>query len=271
MWKYPQMRVRPTWVIVVAACVVTAIAFPAAGSRRISTTTIRVVSPITATGLTVGYRVVETVDGDCFASSDVLAGRIYRCSSGNYLSDPCWLDPRFSAHDHVVCLAAPWEHDLTAIAVKKPLAVDAGDGSTIAPAYPWGITLSGGRRCIALQGAHDHIVDPKQGERVIDYDCASSHTSLLRGLHESQQPWTIEAINYRPSPFAYLQHTKATRSIAVAWYGSDGTVGAESSLPYTGLPIWWLLASGLAMIAAGQCCNRVGRVRLPFPALASAD
>ena len=49
----------------------------------------------------------------------------------------------------VDCVLEPWTHSLTRIEQASTLAVSQGGRRSI-----WGLTLTGGQRCIAAQGAH---------------------------------------------------------------------------------------------------------------------
>ncbi|MDX6225238.1 MAG: hypothetical protein QOE64_1614, partial [Frankiales bacterium] len=163
--RIPRMRARLVCLIVATTFIGFAVGSPAGASGAHARTVVRVVTPVTATGLAPGYAVTERVHGECLGpASDVIAGQVYRCFYADVVTDPCWRDPRFVGRDHALCLATPWQRSLTQIVLSAPLE-QGGEASTLDPGYPWGITLADGRRCLAAQGAHDHITDPKQGER----------------------------------------------------------------------------------------------------------
>ncbi|MCW2673834.1 MAG: hypothetical protein JWP14_2423 [Frankiales bacterium] len=77
---------------------------------------------------------------------------------------------------------------------------------------PWGLTLRDGRRCIGLQGAHDNFND-----RVVDFDCGTSHTVILRGLRRAGTVWRGDSAMFHASTNAYA--AGPTLTIATVWWG----------------------------------------------------
>ncbi len=215
-----------------------------------------IVSPVTATGLAPGYRVTHVVAGECLdglPGSESIAGAVYRCFAGNFIEDPCWRDPRAADRKDVVCLLEPWQHSLTEIRLSAPLA-PARESLALSRSDPWGIELADGRRCLLLQGAHDTLGPPATG-RVLSWSC-NQKTAVLEGLHQSEQPWTADTAIYVSTP-PYTKAGPLRVPIAVAWYGVDGPA-ALAGLPFTGFPVWPLLAVGFALLGLGTIALRAG-------------
>ena len=103
----------------------------------------------------------------CVPGSDSV-GDAYRCFSGNGIHDPCWADDGSPSTPTVVCQQEPWDTSVTQFTV--PSGLEPFDQNLpIDRNYPWGVQLTDGERCIALQGAHDNydgsVVDYMRAER----------------------------------------------------------------------------------------------------------
>jgi hypothetical protein len=148
------------------------------------------------------------VRGTCEPGSDSVPGPVYRCFDvGNSVLDPCWADK-----DHagaVLCMPSPWSQNVVELDTKAlPASTEPVPKSL---AFPWGVQLANGEKCLAAQGAHDEY----RG-RVVDYACGKTYRLvLLRGMHQSQEPWTFDSAiwtgkEYIPGP---------TETVRIAWYG----------------------------------------------------
>jgi pimeloyl-ACP methyl ester carboxylesterase len=149
----------------------------------------------------------------CQGGSDI-APQAYRCFSGHFAYDPCWLDNADPAQDSVLCLEHPWDTKATFFKVASGgLPAFLGPTQPINPRFPWGVQLSDGEQCIAVQGTHDS----DNGE-VVDYSCGNSDRHvLLRTLSRATAQWTYRSAyyngsgGYRPGPL---------ERVITAWYAS---------------------------------------------------
>jgi hypothetical protein len=87
----------------------------------------------------------------------------------------------------VLCMTEPWLQ--TAVELQARGLPASTEPVPRSLRYPWGVKLANGKECIADQGAHDEY----RG-RVVDYSCGHAfHLVLLRGIHQSRQPWTYDS------------------------------------------------------------------------------
>jgi hypothetical protein len=156
--------------------------------------------------LATGLQVTQTVGhANCEPGSEAI-GAAYRCFAGNFVYDPCWADAQ-AATPAVLCLEAPWSHDVTELKPAGGLAPLSGDGGGSVP--PWGLQLSGGQQCILEQGAHDSF-----DGRVVDYYCGP-HLVVLRGLDMTSAQWRAQTALYGSSHYTI----GPAEGIAIAWFG----------------------------------------------------
>ncbi|HEY3759114.1 MAG TPA: hypothetical protein VGL37_05095 [Solirubrobacteraceae bacterium] len=88
----------------------------------------------------------------------------------------------------VLCIEEPWSDTVVQLdtAHRRPVSNDSVPRSL---RYPWGVELANGEKCIADQGAHDMF----RG-RVVDYSCGHAfQLVLLRGMHQSHEPWSFDS------------------------------------------------------------------------------
>jgi hypothetical protein len=207
----PRLGPRSALPVVLIAATALTTAAAACGSGApgpgagVQTRTVHV-SPVTSSGVAVaGYRTLTTAaNASCEPGSEAI-GQAYRCFAGNAVYDPCWAEK--AAVPTVLCVADPWSRTdarLTVSSQLSPIPAEGGIGE------PWAVQLSGGQRCLMVQGAHGAF----QGH-VIDYYCGQG-LSLLRGLTTGSQPWTARSVVITSG-----QQTRGpVQTIAIAWYGS---------------------------------------------------
>lgn len=169
-------------------------------------------APVSADGLPKPGLVITdggTAQG-CEAGSDV-APQAYRCFAGNDVYDPCWLDNADAAQASVLCQAEPWEATSVRLTVAAGgLPAFLGPPQQADPKFPWGVRLTDGEDCIALEGTHS-----SDGGKVVDYACgADGRHVLLRPVDQSSPLWTyqsayVDGIGYQPGP---------AEDVATAWY-----------------------------------------------------
>jgi hypothetical protein len=149
---------------------------------------------------------------------------VYRCIHGNWIEDPCWRDSK-SQRPAVVCLNAPWDHDVLRLSLKANPRPSEATVNALAHG-PWGIELMTGERCIAAQGAHDSV-SGKGGGSVIDYFCAGK-LSLVRGIDRHRALWTIRAARYNGHHPPRAPYTMLGRvPIKTVWFGGNNPLAGR--------------------------------------------
>ena len=195
---------RRTMIAIGAALVVLA----GCGAGEAATSVVYV-APVDANGDPVeGLAITRTVHGHCEPGSDSVPGPTYRCFFGNYIADPCWVDA--TTPGSVLCMTQPWAK--TAIRLFGSILEYSFEPVPKRLNYPWGVELSTGERCVALQGAHDEY-----RRRVVDYSCGIDYVGrvLLRGMHFTQPLWSFDSAFWTGKK--YLPRARVTAR--VAWYG----------------------------------------------------
>jgi hypothetical protein len=177
-----------------------------------------------------GLRIEELgVAQNCGAGSDSV-GNAYRCITGHNLFDPCWTDASDPTRPAVICQVRPWD--------KRVYRLDVGQGG-LEPFYdpplhigvyePWGVELTNGERCLALQGAHSTV---NGGKRVVDYACwdksgKPTDRLLLRGLDRSHPRWKIASATYDSARERYRFGPEF--GIVTAWYAMQDQGDARAA------------------------------------------
>lgn len=169
------------------------------------------VAPVDASGDQVeGLTIARTVHGHCEPGSDSVPGPTYRCFFGNFIEDPCWADAVVAGS--VLCMTQPWSTTLVRIYVTEL------EPSTYpvpkSLSYPWGVELTTGEKCVAVQGAHDEF----RG-RVVDYGCDGAYLHggrvLLRGAHRSSPLWGFDSAWWTGRKYVVRKRVH----VRIAWYG----------------------------------------------------
>lgn len=200
---------------VVAIIAGVALAAAASGFAASATATkVVYVAPVDAQGRQLpSITVLVATKGSCEAGSDSVPGPVYRCfNDDNNVLDPCWaargLFPATS-HRSVLCMEYPWVPYVVRLdTAGLPASTQAVPKSL---SFPWGVKLANGENCLAAQGAHDNYKG-----RVVDYYCGRTfRLVLLRGIHQSSEPWTFDSAiwngkSYSPGP---------NEPVRIAWYG----------------------------------------------------
>jgi len=183
-------------------------------ARTAEQTNVVYVAPVDRRGSRVKtFKVVRRLYGRCEPGSDVLTVPVFRCLSGTGVYDPCWVVSDASAPNKVVwCLLQPWSRDVYRI-VTRGLPAPGGSYKKPSLDFPWGIQLTTGQRCLAVQGTRDSY----RGQ-AIDFYCTFPSKRLLgvlRGVDRHYPVWTyrttwVKSGRYTPGP---------TVKLRTAWYG----------------------------------------------------
>ncbi|MDQ6948424.1 MAG: hypothetical protein M3256_19740, partial [Actinomycetota bacterium] len=167
---------------------------------------------------------LQIVDGgmasNCGAGSDSV-GQAYRCfGTGGGIHDPCWLDNSDPNQASVLCQEAPWDTKITRLKlVGNGVEPFTGPPQAIDRDVPWGVRLSDGERCLALQGAHNN-----DNGRIVDYNCGDTFSHvLLRGVDRSKPEWTYQSAQASSDGSTYQPGPVVT--VTTAWYANPD-VGA---------------------------------------------
>ena len=190
---------------------------PTGGLAAAVATKVVLVAPVDRKGRPVpGDVLTNTVKGGCEAGSDVVEGPVYRCFTspfkgypGGAVVDPCMAATYDNAPTNIVlCMPLPWSHDVIEILTKGvPKSPSPFSRSR---RHPLGVQLTTGQRCLAAQGAHNQY----RG-RVVDFYCRGNPAlALLRGVHQSREPWTFDSVAQTGSSY----RTAPPASVAIAWY-----------------------------------------------------
>jgi hypothetical protein len=169
----------------------------------------------------------------CGAGSDSV-GNAYRCITGHNLFDPCWTDAADPTRPAVICQIRPWDKRVYRLGVGQGgLEPFYGPPLRIGTYEPWGVELTNGERCLALQGAHGTV---NGGKRVIDFACWAKSGKptdrlLLRGLDRSHPRWKIGSATYDTASERY--RFGPSFGIVTAWYAmqdqGDARAAAENA------------------------------------------
>ena len=212
--RHTSCMVRRRFLVVASIALVVTGALGASASG-LSATKVIYVAPVNRSGQPVpGLRIFLDVRGHCEPGSDSVPGPTYRCFEANSILDPCWAD-RAQAGS-VLCMEEPWSETVVQLdtghrlpASNYPVPKSLG--------YPWGVKLANGEKCLAAQGAHDMF----RG-RVVDYSCGHRfHLVLLRGMHQSHEPWSFDSAIWTGQ--RYVAGPRET--VKVAWYGGPAPTG----------------------------------------------
>jgi hypothetical protein len=158
-------------------------------------TSIHLYAPFNGDSVAAGIRIRRTTAGYCWTTSIADArGDAFRCSSGNYIHDPCFANQTSFAH-YVLCpLYAP-DAKVLRINLTKQLPSNPASGDpTRYP--PWAVQTTSGRWCTIITGATGQIAGMR-----INYGCTGGGI-LIGNPRRNAMTWTIFfASSYKASQF----------------------------------------------------------------------
>ncbi len=164
--------------------------------------------------------VSQTTTGQCGAGSDSVTGAVtvYRCFGKTYVADPCWaVASKVVPTRTVLCMAAPWSTSVIKLVTQGlPSAKPAGTNLN----FPWGIELTSGQRCLAVQGAHESF-----DGFVVEFNCghlsgkAQSELALLRGVDRVGAIWSYRSAEVLASKAGNTFSLGPIVHVRVAFYG----------------------------------------------------
>lgn len=161
--------------------------------------------------------VSQQLSGSCESGSDVVGNvGVYRCGSGNSIVDPCWSD----SSTGVLCMLSPWATSL--IHINAPRVPPGVAVTTTDLDDPWGVELTSGARCLALQGAHASF-----GSNTVNYSCTGGSPTgldLLNSADRSKPTWTYRTAMLKGSTYV----AGPTVSVASAWFAGPSPTAAPA-------------------------------------------
>lgn len=200
-----------------AIAIIAAVALAAAANGIASSpdaTKVIYVAPVDAQGRQLpSITVLVATKGSCEAGSDSVPGPVYRCfNDDNNVLDPCWAARGLfleKGHRSVLCMSYPWVPYVVRLDTPGlPVSTQPVPKSL---SFPWGVQLVNGENCLAAQGAHDTYKG-----RVVDYYCGRTfRLVLLRGIHQSSEPWTFDSAIWNGKTYSPGQ----PEPVRIAWYG----------------------------------------------------
>jgi hypothetical protein len=146
----------------------------------------------------------------CSAGSDSV-GNAYRCFSGNDIYDPCWADETPGQSPSVLCQDAPWQKSVVRLKVKDGLSPFLTAPPRRQIGSPWGVQLSDGKLCLALQGAHGSAFG-----KIVEYGCEHSPLTLLGTMTITHGVGRFQSAAYDQSTNSYAHGPAMT--VRIAWY-----------------------------------------------------
>ena len=155
-------------------------------------TKVQEVSPVNSSGrIRSGFKITLQLNGRCVAGSNVVSAPTYRCFAESSMYDPCWRVNPSSSIKAVVCLPIPWSRKV--IKVNIGSALPETYGSKIPNLeLPWGIVLTSGVRCLAINGATGNF-----DGMGVHYACRGrGGLYLLDYPHREQSVWSIRSAIY---------------------------------------------------------------------------
>jgi hypothetical protein len=163
----------------------------------------------------------ESKAASCSTGSNaVLDGAAYRCFAGNGVYDPCWAQTAGGRSDEVLCLLRPW--DTTVIRLRSDGPLPLPGSSKVDLAYPFGLELTSGERCVVYQGSRSAF-----GERPVDYQCDSGKFEVLRGISRNKALWKVDTVKYMKSGSRSRYENAGSKLVKTAWYGESGQPGID--------------------------------------------
>ena len=168
------------------ACVIALAALPGGTASAVAPTIDVTYSPFSpAARPAAGFTVLPQAGGTCATASFVAIGpAAFRCTVGDRIYDPCYLDPVASpaAAPVVDCVAAPWEAHIVRLHLAAP-----PNPALAAPTSlpPWALRLASGRRCVRATGATTVV----RGRR-LSYVC-DGHRVLFGRPRTTTPTWSI--------------------------------------------------------------------------------
>jgi len=170
-------------------------------------TQIKMLTPWTPAGLSVGMAVTQKLSGNCFTHSLASPSRpdAWRCMAGNGLMDPCYQRILGDEKQLACPVGGPWPANVTLLTLTQPLPQEDRKEPARETVLPWALELANGQRCTQFTGA----TAPVAGMR-INYGCPDGFI-VVGDIDRSEPVWRV---------FSQGEKSIALEQVAVitAWY-----------------------------------------------------
>lgn len=170
-------------------------------------TRIKMLTPWTPRGLSIGMATTEQVNGSCFTRSLASPSRpdAWRCMAGNGLMDPCYQRIMGDEKQLACPVGGPWPANVVLLTLTQPLPQEDRKVPDRDSVLPWALELADGQKCTQFTGA----TAPVAGMR-INYGCPNGFT-IVGDIDRSQPVWRV--FSEGEKSIALEQE-----DVAVAWF-----------------------------------------------------
>lgn len=128
--------------------------------------------------------ITHKLTGQCMTQSQLIVREdAWRCQAEGKIFDPCFVRTGGKKME-AVCPQSPWDADSVLIAVTMPLNNDYHTSLDMSRAYPWGIELSNGEHCQAIDPVEQFDSMP------VRYRCSNQNV-LLGYLQRCKPVWSM--------------------------------------------------------------------------------
>ncbi|KTC82543.1 hypothetical protein [Legionella cherrii] len=129
-------------------------------------------------------QVKNTLMGECYSQSQLIVREdAWRCLADGKTYDPCFVKSG-PERTEALCPQSPWIGDSVLIKVKEPLHNEQNKTLDMALTYPWGIELTNGEHCMAINSGKIYDQMP------VRYKC-SSKNYLVGHLQRCKNVWSM--------------------------------------------------------------------------------
>jgi hypothetical protein len=144
--------------------------------------------------------VKKTLVGHCLAQSRIIVREdAWRCEAEGKTYDPCFVKAG-NNRTEAICPHSPWVGDSVEITVRTPLNNEQNQTLDMSQAYPWGIELVNGERCLGIHSSK--LYD----EMPIRYRCENGNL-LVGYLQRCKNVWSM--LEKTPDGVVTVELTKA--------------------------------------------------------------
>lgn len=172
----------------VAAVLLTVLLSTLSCAQEASTSTqVRIFTPYTTNGLSIGLAVTDEVSGSCFASSVASGARpdAWRCTVDNTIYDPCF-ENLFGDQKTLACAESPFPANVVLLTLTADLPAAQHIGELdVTKAMPWALELENGEKCTLLTGATASVAGMR-----INYGC-SENAYVVGSIDRSLPLWRV--------------------------------------------------------------------------------
>jgi hypothetical protein len=203
------MRVRESikTALILALISIPGLAASAQEAGPLTRTRIKLLTPWTSRGLSIGLATTQQVNGSCFTHSLASPSRpdAWRCMAGNGLMDPCYQRIMGDEKQLACPVGGPWPANVVLLTLTQPLPQEDRKVPDRENVLPWALELANGQKCTQFTGA----TAPVAGMR-INYGCPNGFV-IVGDIDRSQPVWRV--FSQGEKSIALEQE-----DVAVAWF-----------------------------------------------------